>query len=447
MFARRCEATRTRSEIGRILRVALIAGVSILTGACSDNEGLFSAEEQGNRAMSAQSVPARNPAATIPQFANQAQGAIRPPVDNDQQDMRRSNAAQASPINLPGNSVRMQRVEILDRQGFDRPMVAATAMIPVGWRAQGGVVWKQTTCGNGYNFNWSASSPDGNRGVAIFPGEQWSWSNFPVSGMSCPTAQVRSVKQYLQNLIMRARPGARIIDFRPREDLAKTYQHLNSVMPMAGGELRSWVEAGEILIGYTNARGVEIRETAAAVTFFNLSRMSGINGNMLETLSGQSLAGFASYAPNGQLNFKADETMRKAIQPAPDWMAKINNHNSAIAKNTADTYRQIARTNADGARQRSALMAKTSAEISDMQMESWKKKTELWDYELREAGELANEVETYDDPQSSTGAVQLSHNYDNAWRLDDGTYVLTDDANFQPYKDTGQFGQKLKVQE
>ena len=437
-----------------MLTLAVISGVSIVLGACVDDDRWAAAEGQGDRYLLSQQVPAEHPVATNAPFIDETQGAARAPSENYQQVARPFNAAPASPINLPGNGVRMQRVEILDRQGFDRPMVAATAMIPVGWQAKGGVVWTPSACGNGYTFKWSASSPDGNRGIALFPGEQWSWSNFPVSGLNCPTMQVSSLKQYLQNLIKRARPGARIIDYRPREDLAKSFQQLNNVMPMAGGELRSWVEAGEILVGYTNTRGVEIRETAAAVAFFNLTRMTGIDGHVMETLSAQTLPGFASYAPNGQLNFKADETMRKAIQTAPEWKARISSHDAAIAKTSAamakdnnETYRNIAKINADGARQRSALMAKTSAEISDMQMDSWKKKNELWDKQIRETGEMINEVETYDDPQSSTGAVQLSHNYDNAWRLDDGTYVLTDDANFQPYKDTGQFGQKLKVQE
>lgn len=420
--------------------------MSIVLGACSENGEDFSMERQANEPVPAQSRPAANRVAMNASMADPMQGVTRPLASNHGQSRPPANGMNTSRSGLPGNAMRMQRVEIVDRHGFERPMVAATAMIPIGWRAQGGVVWTPSTCGNGYNFNWSASSPDGNRGVAIFPGEQWSWSNFPVNGMSCPTAQLSSVRQFLENLVGRARPGARVIDFRPREDLTKPYQHLNSVFPMGSGELRSWVEAGEILIGYTNARGVEIRETAAAVAFFNLSRMPGINGNVMQTLSGQTLAGFAAYAPNGELDFKADETMRKAIQPAADWMAKINNHNAAIAKNTNETYRNIARTNADGARQRSALIAKTSAEISDMQMDTWKNKNELWDKQIRETGEMINEVETYDDPQSSTGVVQLSYNYKDAWRLDDGTYVLTDDVNFQPYKDTGQYGQKLKVQ-
>jgi hypothetical protein len=31
--------------------------------------------------------------------------------------------------------------------------------------------------------------------------------------------------------------------------------------------------------------------------------------------------------------------------------------------------------------------------------------------------------------------VQLSNLYDNAWRLNDGSYVLSNNVNFEPYRD------------
>jgi len=37
--------------------------------------------------------------------------------------------------------LRLKKVEIFDAQGFERPMTALTLLIPVDWRAQGGVSW------------------------------------------------------------------------------------------------------------------------------------------------------------------------------------------------------------------------------------------------------------------------------------------------------------------
>ncbi len=355
-----------------------------------------------------------------------------------------SGIASAAEMNLPANTLRVQRVEIMDHQGFERAMPAATALIPVGWRTEGGIVWTIGGC-IAHNVNWSATSPDGNRGIALFPNEAWNWSNFPSGGGNCPTAQITSIKQYLENLVSRARPGARVIDFRTREDLAQRLQQLNKVMPMPGGEMRTWVEAGEILIAYTNQNGVDIRETASAVVIFNLNRTATITGAVMETLVGQALNGFAVYAPSGQLDFKASELLRKAIRTAPEWSARISKSDALIAKDTADTYAQISADNIKGARERREIAAETSRYISDTQKAAWEYRSAMNDELQRKESDVLAGVETYVDPNSNNGEVKLTYNYKNAWRLDDGTYVLTDDLMFEPYKNTGQYGTKLEV--
>ena len=63
----------------------------------------------------------------------------------------------------------------------------------------------------------------------------------------------------------------------------------------------------------------------------------------------------------------------------------------------------------------------------------------------REFIETIRGTETYRDPGSSTGSVELSNQYRNAWRLNDGTYVLTDDPSFNLYGATGQDGRRLEA--
>ncbi|MGH8240890.1 MAG: hypothetical protein ACREXP_28275 [Steroidobacteraceae bacterium] len=52
-------------------------------------------------------------------------------------------------------------------------------------------------------------------------------------------------------------------------------------------------------------------------------------------------------------------------------------------------------------------------------------------------------VQTYDDANAAGGRVELSNLYDHAWRLNDGSYVLSNDASFEPYRDLGMEGQQL----
>ena len=82
----------------------------------------------------------------------------------------------AQTTGLPPGAIRVPRAEILDCNGFERPMVASTVFIPAGWQARGGVVWnEQTSCGRGSNVDFQANAPDGRSGLYFSPMEQWQW--------------------------------------------------------------------------------------------------------------------------------------------------------------------------------------------------------------------------------------------------------------------------------
>lgn len=345
----------------------------------------------------------------------------------------------AAPVNapkaLPQGAHRVKRVEIMDPSGFEKPLVAYTIMLPVDWRSQGGVVWGQNmACGSsGYDMNFAAMSPDGRTGVQLIPSANWTWNNFSGPQNNCIFAPIQSAQQYLEFFVSQARPGARVIDFRPRADLAEPLKQMNSVMPMAGGEQRSWVDAGEVLIGYS-ANGVDTRETVAAVVYVNHARMEGgVGMGQMEFLSGAAMSAWSMRAPNGQLDFTFSELIRKSIVAAPEWSQRIARHNAKISQ-----------TNLKGARDRSEIIAQTNSEILDIQMQTWRSGNESSDRMQRESTEAIMGVETYNDPYYG-GTVQLDHTYDNAWQLNDGSYVLTNDAMFEPYRDLGVDGQRLEA--
>lgn len=334
----------------------------------------------------------------------------------------------------PEGVYRLQRVEIIDSQGFGQPMVAATTLVPVGWQPRGGVVWNpRNTCGAGYAFDWQATSPDGASAVSFIPAEAWEANNMGAqSTMGCPMASISSVQQYLQAFVQQRRPGATILDFRPRPDIAKQFEQLNQVTPMAGGEFRSWVESGEVLIGYS-ANGRDTREVIAATAVFNLSRFQGgVQGQVMESLNGSTFTSFSMRAPHGQLDFQLVEAIRKAGRPAPEWQARINAHTAKIAA-----------INRKGIADRARITAQANEEIRQMQQDSWESYNASRDRMHRESVEAIRGVETYNDPYNG-GTVQLDNTYEHAWQLNDGTYVLTDDPSFQPYTVFGQDGTELK---
>jgi hypothetical protein len=98
---------------------------------------------------------------------------------------------------LPPGAIRVRRVDIIDRNGFEKLMVATTVFVPDGWQTQGGILWNaQNSCGFGYNIDFRATAPDGRSGLHFFPMEQWQWSSMG-GGASpgCPVQRITSVHQ------------------------------------------------------------------------------------------------------------------------------------------------------------------------------------------------------------------------------------------------------------
>lgn len=342
----------------------------------------------------------------------------------------------------PAAALRVQRVEIMDRQGFEKPLVAYTMFVPTGWKTEGGVEYPpQDGCGLISRLRWRAQAPDGSGAIEITPEEKWSAGNFPMPPNNCLQSQAASVRPYLEGWVQRNRRGARVMDFRPRPDLLKGLEALNSENPQIG--LKSWVDAGEILIAYQQD-GKPVREAISTVVMFSHSKFQSIGGNPgIEMLQGTSTPGFAMRMPDGALNFKMIEALRQSIHTAPEWGARVRQASDERHRATMAANRQMSQDNMREIQKRGQIAAQARAEVADMQMGTWQSRNESMDRNQRETIESIRGVETYNDPHYG-GTVQLSNQYQHAWQLRDGSYVLTDDVNFDPNRAFGVTGTLLK---
>lgn len=337
---------------------------------------------------------------------------------------------------LPAGSIRFEKAMIVDATGFEAPMAASTLFLPSGWQARGGVVWgQQHMCTNGYNFDWSASSRDGSATVAVLPHVRWETNNYGGGAATpgCQAAPFTNVRQYLDALLQQWRPGARALDFRVREDLQRELAQNNSQTPNAMGFQRTWVEAGELLFAF-NDGGKDMRGSITAAVLFTHTRTQAAGLAAMDAVTGFALPGWGVTAPNGRLNLQFFEAIRRTVQSNPQWNARIAGHNNAIA-----------RTALEESRKRAEITRQTNTEIARIREEAWNASQESADRRAREFGELIRGVETYDDTNAPGGTVQLSYMYDKAWRLDDGSYVLTNDPSFDPYRALGVEGRQLEV--
>ena len=332
----------------------------------------------------------------------------------------------AEPAGAAAGQVQTQTVEIVDPNGFAQPMVAATIDIPAGWRHSGGIRWQaQAACAaDATQLHFTAQDQSGLFVVEIMPAAAWQATNLPVpqQGGGCPFLNITSPQQYLTALVQRIRPGATMLDYRPRPDLIKTPPAQAPGMP--GVEQRRITEGGEALIGY-QVKGRPMREVIQVVTDVFVTRMPGVYpGEIREFLTGSTWGVFAMRAPEGGLNFAAADAIRSSLKVNPAWQAQMQGHQNAMAS-----------TNAKGARDRSAIIARTGREVNDIMNKGWQDRQAAQDRMHERNIRTIRGTELFATPQG--GNVELPGILNRGWQTPGGNYITSDSPTLDPNRDLG----------
>lgn len=347
---------------------------------------------------------------------------------------------------LPKGVLRLQRTSIMDPSGFEKPMVAATALAPVGWRTQGGYFWGSGgPCAIGdVLVNWSAMAPDGISAIAFVSKPRWeivqSFLDFdrgppgPCEGAKWTTAQ-----QFLEALARQAAPQARILDYRIRTDLIQEQEMLIKQLPPLQSEVmqvQMRVDAGQILFAHA-VDGREVREMIVGRVLFTESRYADLSNpgrTALTTLQASPSSMIYARAPAGELNLELPTVISKSVRPTPDWSSRVFKHNLEQQERNFRASMERAKVSAA---QRQQMFDAHQKNMADMRA-SQAQRDRLYDQQgvasdrqQREFVETVRGVETYHEPVDG-GVVQLDNTYDHAWRVRDGTYLLTNDPNFRP---------------
>lgn len=351
--------------------------------------------------------------------------------------MRACLAALLAGAAFPGaaQTLHVERADILDRNGFGQTLPAASLLVPVGWQAQGGIVWGiQDNCNHyGYNFSWVAAEPSGAAGVAVLPIVRWVGQRQDFN--ACPVLEVNSARQLLGLMAAEFVPGSRVLDYRDRPDLLKEAGLQNSRHDNGYGVVEQRVDAGEVLIAFTDDTGHDMRGVLSAAVIGWQSTFRGAPYGMPDTVlsGGSNLPAFFHFARNGTLDFGLGEAVRKTITPNGDWSRAIAQHHHIIDKDRRQTAFNI-----------SQIYNEANQEINRIIHEGYQERSEIQDRIHREQIEAIRGVETFHDPING-GTVQLDNSFEQAWQLEDGTFVLTNDAFFEPWRDLGIDGALLQV--
>jgi hypothetical protein len=350
----------------------------------------------------------------------------------------------------PATPLRVQPADIIDRQGFERPMRAMTMLLPAGWRHEGRVEWARTAggCSKPYQPRLDARSADGTQAIVLSPGEGWGVTSFGALAQDCPAARFEHAEDYMRAWVQRHRPGARWIDWTPRADVSSAPVTQNMGQ---GAAMRQWREAGRATIAW-NERGTAVQEILSVFTNFTFTHMPGLPGQApMQTLAGEAHGVLAWRAPAGQLQPRQFDALWSTLRSDPAWAARIQQGMNQMAAENAATQNRISQIRAETGRQtiaemgrRGAMAAQTRDEIAGMQNQGFRDRMASQDRQQVQTVKAIRGIETWRDTGGQV--VELPNQYPHAWKLKDGSYVLTEDPNFRPGKDLGVDGEALQRQ-
>jgi hypothetical protein len=350
-------------------------------------------------------------------------------------------------VAAPKGVFHAQEVQFIDRQGFGKPLVARSMMVPAGWRHHAQVQWSGTLvrCGLPFQMQLQAQSADGLSAITLSPQEIWGIAS-PVIDDGCRRASFSTAEQYLRDWVRRHRPDAQWLDYRLRPERSRPASQAGDASLL----MRQWAETGQALIGY-QVQGRTVRETVAVTVGFN-SVQTQMAGMRSQALFGETQGVLGWRAPEGLLDFEQFDVMWGSMAAGYEWsllvkeglgkMAGDNRRTASaisgmVAQTGLDTLRHMAQRGEDARLTREQIQTSWNAGVAARESAD--------DRMHRQRVRAVREVEHYTDPSRPSGVAELPNHYRHAWSLKDGSYALTNDPAFNPARDLGTEGRQLRL--
>lgn len=335
----------------------------------------------------------------------------------------------------PSETLLLKRVSIMDTQGFERPLPAATTVLPANWTERGGVVWRMHgSCLPGPAMDWSATSPDGKATIRVLPVSAWKAGN--MMGMTierdCLRTPFNTADEYARAFVSGFR-GGQMVNVERDPELSRILSQDPFSFELPGDPyMRSWTDAAAIHFTY-DEQGTEYTGGLMLFTQHSYVAMGGMFGMRQEMVSGGAAVQILFSAPTANISDYEDTflTFMQNYQPGAEWTDRMNRMQAQMSQERIETSRRI-----------SQIISDTSADISAMNMSSWRARNESQDRGSRQFSEAIRGVQSYN-AEIPGGQIELPSGYDRAFQLNDGTFVVTNDPFYDPYRTTGIDGREL----
>jgi hypothetical protein len=340
--------------------------------------------------------------------------------------------------------LRLRKVEVIDAQGWNQPVVAYTLLAPADWRVEGGIRW---------NAQWRCmytdmivnqlriTSADNHHAFEIFPDYVAEWNDDPMmvqmqqqlgasGGQACPVGQPFRAGDFLASIFVPGfRRGAQVVQVEPNPQAAQVLY--NEVVSKQGQLLqmmqaRLSTDAARVLLRHQGGEEWVVA-TTSVVSVPGMSASAAMAGQFGHSTSYTTMAskvvGFR--APPGALQ-KSEAlfaAMLSSIRINPAWEQAVQQHLMKM--------NQIA---AKGAADRARIWSNTMNEIGDMHRRSWENQQASQDRVAHSWSQTIRGVDDFRDPATNT-VVELPSGYASVWSSGNGEYLLSTSPSFNPNSD------------
>lgn len=362
------------------------------------------------------------------------------PATAEGQGRNRGTPARAASRGVEGRDyVVLQRYRFLDENGFGSPIEATSTLMPRGWRVQGGVRWRSVNECRGDIVVWrvSASSPDGAIQYMLLPTRTFGFSQDPliqqalVAGArqgGCAVSPPFNAAQYLGNWA-RGEMGAKVSNIRTDESLQATLDKISADGNATSRQYDTGMsQSGTGVYGtLTWPDGTRGLARVGVMVMVNQSRNTyggAPNGFATTMVFHQSVI---RYLPEREAEaLKVYGTISASERVNPVWkrakeafLTRVGNSEQAA---------RMERMRLMG--EQSRAYARAQSEASSSRMRSWERQQASSDRSQHRYIQTIREVETWRDGEGNP--VELNAGYNHGWSKPDGSYILTNDSNFDP---------------
>jgi hypothetical protein len=334
----------------------------------------------------------------------------------------------------------LERVRFLDENGFDRPIEAFSALVPRGWRAEGSIRWKTVNeCRTEIVVQQvTVTSPDGAIRYMLLPVRDFAFSQDRMVQQTllaqaqqggCAVSQPFTAAQYLEQLASKGLGGATVSNVRKDESLQAFLDKFSADSNAASRQYGSGTsQSGTGVYGtLTWPDGSKGLARVGVMVKMNQSR---------DMYSG-SPTGFSSTTVFHQSVIRyppAREAEALKIYGTISTSGRIN----PVWKQAKEAFLTNVGNNEHAARmerlrlmgEQSRAFAKAQSEASDARMRSWERGQASSDASQSSFIQTIREVETWKDGEGNP--VELNAGYSHGWSKPDGSYILTNNSNFDP---------------